>query len=90
MRISIASLVLVLTLAATSSPARADTTYTDADSEYLKFASFFVEPVGRILEWVIFRPIHAVHHWTSPAETLDGRPARSCTGLRPRRDCSRD
>ena len=90
MRISIASLVLVLTLAATATPARADATYSDADSEVLKFSSFFVEPVGRLLEWVIFRPVHAVHHWISPAETLDGRPVRECSGLRPRRDCARN
>jgi hypothetical protein len=90
MRIFIFSLGFIFTLAATSVPVRADTVYTDADSEYLKFTSFFVEPVGRLLEWVVFRPAHAVHHWTSPAELLDGRPARECTGLRPRRDCARN
>jgi hypothetical protein len=89
-KLSIASLVFVLALAAAAAPAQADTTYTDADSEYLKFSSFFLEPVGRILEWVVFRPIHAVHHLTAPAETLDGRPVRACTGLRPRRDCARN
>jgi len=85
-----AALVFVLALATPSGSARAETVYEDADSEYLKVASFFVEPVGRILEWVVFRPIHAVHHWITPAETLDSRPARKCTGLRPRRDCARD
>jgi hypothetical protein len=89
MRLSIAGMVLVLTLAAFPGAGRAETLYEDADSEYLKVASFFVEPVGRILEWVVFRPIHAVHHWITPAQTLDGRPARECTGLRPRRDCVR-
>jgi len=89
MRISIVSLVFFLSLATTSAPARADTVYKDADSEYLKFTSFFLEPVGRLLEWVVFRPVHAVHHWMSPAETLGGRPARECTGMRPRRDCAR-
>lgn len=90
MRICIATFIFILALSAAAPPARADTTYTDADSEYLKFSSFFVEPVGRLLEWVIFRPVHTVHHWISPAETLDGRPARECSGLRPRRDCARD
>jgi hypothetical protein len=89
-RISMVGVVFVLTLAASAAPARADTTYTDGDSEYLKFASFFVEPIGRVLEWVVFRPVHAVHHWISPAEGLEGRPGRACTGLRPRRDCARD
>jgi len=86
---SIAALFFVLVLGVLSGPAQAETAYEDGDSEYLKFASFFVEPVGEILEWVVFRPVHAVHHWLSPAETLEGRPARECSGLRPRRDCSR-
>jgi hypothetical protein len=90
MKIPMATLVFVCTLAGAFSPAFAESTYTDADSEYLKFSSFFIEPVGRLLEWVIFRPVHTVHHWVSPAETLDGRPVRECTGLRPRRDCARD
>lgn len=89
MRLSMAGLVFVLALLIFPGSARAETLYEDYDSEYVKVASFFVEPVGRILEWVVFRPIHAVHHWISPAETLDGRPARECTGLRPRRDCVR-
>jgi hypothetical protein len=89
MRITIVSLVFVLALSAVSTPCRADTVYTDADSEYLKVTSVFLEPVGRIVEWVVFRPIHTVYHWLSPAGGLDGRPARACTGLRPRRDCAR-
>lgn len=86
MRLSMASLVFVLALSILPGSARAETQYEDDDSEYLKVASFFVEPVGRILEWVVFRPIHAVHHWITPAERLDGQ----CTGLRPRSDCVRD
>jgi len=88
-RLSMAGLVLVLALSIFPESARAETLYEDYDSEYVKVASFFVEPVGRILEWVVFRPIHAVHHWISPAETADGPFARECTGLRPRRDCVR-
>lgn len=89
MRLSIAGLVFAFALSILPETARAETVYEDYDSEYLKVASFFIEPVGRMLEWVVFRPIHAVHHWISPAETLNGRPARECTGLRPRRDCVR-
>ena len=89
MRLSMAGLVFVFALSIFPESARAETLYEDYDSEYLKVASFFVEPVGRLLEWVVFRPIHAVHHWISPAETVDGEFARECTGLRPRRDCVR-
>lgn len=89
MRLSMAGLAFILVLSTVPGSARAETLYEDEDSEYLKVASFFVEPVGRVLEWVVFRPIHAVHHWISPAETVDGEFARECTSLRPRRDCVR-
>ena len=67
--------------------ARAETLYTDEDSDYLKVSSFFLEPVGRILEWVVFRPIHFVHHLIDPTDRPDGVDDRVCNGLRPRRGC---
>jgi len=81
--------LVCLSLAMPLHPAWAEDVYDDSDSGYLKFTSFFLEPVGQLLEWVIFRPIHAVHHAISPAETLEGRPRRECTSLRPGRDCRR-
>ena len=89
MRVPVVTVALFLALAVCPPVSRADTVYDDSDSEYLKVSSFFIEPVGRILEWAIFRPIHAVHHWISPAEQLEGRPGRAGTSLRPRRDCVR-
>lgn len=81
------ALVLATTLSA--SPVFADATYEDADSDYLKVTAFFVRPVGQFLEWVIFRPIHALDHLMVPPDELEGRPARRCTSLRPSRDCAR-
>jgi hypothetical protein len=84
------SSILSLGLVLASAPGiLAETTYEDDDSSYLRVISFVVEPVGQLLEWIVFRPIHAVHHAISPAETIDGRPLRRCTSLRPGRDCRR-
>ncbi len=68
--------------------ARADDIYTDEDSDYIKVASFFIEPVGRVLEWVVFRPIHAIHHLIDPSDRAEGGSDRVCSGLRPRRECA--
>ena len=68
--------------------ARADEFYTDEDSDYLKVTSFFVEPVGRVLEWVVFRPVHAIHHLIDPWGRAEGGTDRVCSGLRPRRECT--
>jgi hypothetical protein len=58
--------------------AHADDMYTDEDSDYLKVASFFIEPVGRVLEWVVFRPIHAIHHFIDPHDRAEGGSDRVC------------
>ncbi len=68
--------------------AHAETEYTDEDSEYIKVAGFFLEPVGQMLEWLVFRPIHAVHHFVDAQDSVDERAQRVCTGLRPRRECT--
>ena len=69
--------------------AQADDVYTDEDSEYLKVASFFIEPVGQLLEWLVFRPIHAIHHLVDPTEDIPyGSATRVCSGIRPRRECT--
>ena len=74
--------------------ARAETEYSDEDSEYLKVTSFFIEPVAQALEWLVFRPVHFVHHLINPSDPWDpenrlyGTGRRSaCVGLRPRREC---
>jgi hypothetical protein len=82
-----ASLVLCALLTLAAPAARADSEYTDDDSGYLKVTSFFLEPVGRVLEWVVFRPIHAWHHFVDPTDSIEGGSRRVCNGLRPRREC---
>lgn len=34
--------------------------YTQEDSHPLKFASFFVTPIGFLLEWTVARPLHYI------------------------------
>ncbi len=34
--------------------------YTDEDSHPLKVASYFVAPIGFMLEWTVMRPLHYV------------------------------
>ena len=89
MKTRTAAILLVCTLILLAAPgARADIEYTDEDSDYLKVTSFFLEPVGRALEWVVFRPIHAWHQFVDPTDSIEGGPHRVCHGvLRPRREC---
>jgi hypothetical protein len=93
MRARAAGALLFCAVLANASLVRADVEYTDEDSEYLKVTSFFLEPVGQILEWTVFRPIHFVHHLINPSDPWDpeyrvyGGPKGVCTGLRPRREC---
>ena len=94
MKARVAAVLLFVAVLTSASLARADTEYTDEDSEYLKVASFFIEPVGQILEWVLFRPIHFVHHLINPGDPAapEGRVYSNnsrgrCSGSRPRRDC---
>ena len=86
---SLATWLLCATLLLATA-ARADDVYTDEDSDYLKVASFFLEPVGQLLEWLVFRPIHAVHHLIDPTEdrVIGGSTTRVCSGVRPRRECT--
>jgi hypothetical protein len=44
--------------------------YTDEDSQPLKVASYFVAPVGFLLEWTIARPLHYVARNTFLAPLL--------------------
>ena len=87
MRGRAAALLIFCAFLAAAPVAHADPEYTDEDSDYLKVTSFFLEPVGRILEWVVFRPIHRYHHFVDPYGRVDSTSKRVCTGLRPRREC---
>ena len=89
-----AAVMLFVAVLASAPLASAGEEYTDEDSEYLKVTGFFLEPVGQILEWVVFRPIHFVHHLIDPSDPWEpenrvysNNTRGMCSGSRPRRDC---
>ena len=45
--------------------------YSDQDASPLRFASYFVMPIGYALEWLIVRPIHYVATETFMAPAMD-------------------
>jgi hypothetical protein len=45
--------------------------YTDEDSQPLKIASYFVAPVGYVLEWTVARPLHYLMEDTFLAPATD-------------------
>jgi len=71
--------LLTLLILATPAISRADSMnesqkpneYTQEDSQPLKFASYFVAPIGFVLEWTVTRPMHWVSTNTFLAPVLD-------------------
>ena len=86
-----AVLVAVALVAAAATPAMANPRYDDTDSEPLKVGYMLLYPVGKLIELVVFRPIHAVASVTmpNPDDPRGDDGIRRCSGFRPRRDCSR-
>ena len=87
------SMSLGLALAG-ATPALAHEPYNDKDADYLNVINTFVYPIGVLLEWTIFRPIHVFESRsvsghrtgrTSRSGTL--RVARGCNTPRPPRYC---
>ncbi|MFQ5477104.1 MAG: hypothetical protein ACE5E4_00635 [Candidatus Binatia bacterium] len=76
MRKTIGGLLAVLFLSALlSGTAYARERYTDQDSHPLKIAYYVLYPVGKILEWVVFRPIQFVgSHLAGDSEECEESP----------------
>ena len=78
-----------------SAPAMAEGPYKDSDSGYLKVVDTFLYPVGAVLEWTIFRPLHAlelrgVRGVRTGRTTREGtmHVQRGCASARPPRYCT--
>ncbi len=80
-----------MTILATPGQASAEEVYTDADSEYMRVVSRVVQPVGIVLEAVVFRPFTALMSWSDPNMMRAERAEhpRECYGQRPHRACSK-
>ena len=91
----LALLVAALMLAFGSAPAMADDPYNDSDAGYLKVVDTLLYPVGAVLEWTIFRPLHAlelrgVRGVRTGRTTREGtmHVQRGCASARPPRYCT--
>jgi len=80
-------------LAAVPSRAADIAPYRDRDSNYLKVAYYFVYPVGKLAELVIFRPLHLMSALSQPDPDLvdasQGEDVSHCLSFRPTRRCGR-
>ena len=85
------SIAAAITVVGSPATAMADERYSDADSGYLRVASRIVQPVGIILDVVVFQPFTAWMSWTDPKidSVEKRRHPRICTGPRPHAACSR-
>jgi hypothetical protein len=48
--------------------------YNDEDSQPLKFASYFVAPIGFVVEWTVMRPMHYLATNTFLAPVFNEKP----------------
>ena len=84
------AVVAVMTFAGASS-ASAEERYTDEDAGYIKVAARIVQPVGILLENVIFKPFTAMLAWSDPPplkHEIQVLHPRDCFSSRPHRGCS--
>jgi len=86
--------VFALTVGLAASARAADIApYDDDDSNILKVAYYFVYPVGKLAELLVFRPLHTISALSQPdpdfnvSELPVGVP--ECLAFRPNRVCSR-
>lgn len=88
---ALALAILAMTTVALPATASAEERYSDADSGFLRVASRVTQPVGIILENVVFKPFTAFLSWSDPTlvRTERVRHPRICSGLRPHRACIR-
>ena len=68
--------------------------YSDRDSNALKVAYYFVYPIGKAAEFLIFRPLHTISALTQPdpdqLRAADSDDLSHCLSFRPNRRCGRE
>ncbi len=79
------------TMIAVPAPAfavRKDTkAFQDADTNPLRVVSYVLYPVGSLLEWVVFRPLHFIASPLAPRRSNADPAAQGCRRERPARNC---
>jgi hypothetical protein len=87
--------VFALTIGLAASARAADIApYEDDDSNILKVAYYFVYPVGKLAELLVFRPLHTISALSQPEATFNVSESpggvSDCLAFRPNRACSRE
>ena len=62
--------------------------YDDEDSHPLRIASYFIQPVAKVVEWTVMRPLHFVGSRVAPEHSYGGEPNYLCQRERPSRRCT--
>lgn len=76
-------------LACTAWPAAAvDTTYPRDGDNPLKITSYFLSPVGTLLEWTVTRPLAVFGNMVVPRKPVSSAAFRGCGRERPARSCT--
>jgi hypothetical protein len=82
----VAALLVTSASPALAGPAR-DSYPADGDHP-LRIVHYFVAPVGRLLEWTVTRPLHAIGSQAAPFQHIDARGFSGCSRERPARSCT--
>jgi len=81
----VASAVL---LSASTSFADWHTSYPSDGDHPLRIAHYFIDPIGRFLEFTVTRPMAYVGNIVAPYEHIDSRSFSGCSRERPARSCT--
>ncbi len=84
--IALAMLLVFTPLAA--GPGHAGDEYDEKDTNPLRVVYYVVYPVGKLLEWTVFRPLHFIGSRIAPDERREPSDRVPCRGERPGRHCT--
>lgn len=88
-RTALASIAVAVLLSLAGSPARADDPMYPPDADNpLRIVHYFVQPVGRLLEWTVTRPLAALAFHVAPYQHIDSKGFKGCSRERPARSCT--
>lgn len=79
----VSTVVLASTAIAETEPYR-----DEKGTNPLRIISYVVQPIGTLIEWAIFRPLHAVGSRIAPERKTIPRPTGECRRERPSRLCT--
>ena len=83
-----ATLSAAVMLTWSSSSLAWDTTYPSDGDHPLRIVHYFVDPIGRFLEWTVTRPMAIVGNEVAPYQHIDSKGFTGCSRERPARSCT--